>query len=341
MKNNLSWIALVNQEKHKNPKFWWNPKFTNDFLNRIESENKEWKAPPTGDFVIFRYRDLYHHIDSKYTINREWEIKSLKWKVMKPFFYKKKKWQRVRIQVVKQDNEWNILPIEKEIRVLQMMERVFGQYFPWYKLKQKDPKNYILVPKDWDYNNMRYDNLCYEHKDERSSSKKKMIKNCFILNRNIDVKQVSTLCHAAESYVKKVKMELISMWKLPEFWAYQDFQKEVWIEFSEDNLKIYQALIQSQWKLSNLEIAKLLRPEEVNSENQKTFTNKISRVRKRLTDKWVIPRFNERFEAKKGKALEMIKNKTKTHMTNQEIADILWLKKHQIDNIARGINKKS
>lgn len=340
MKNSLSWITLVNWEKRKNVKFWWDPKFTNAFLDSLELENKEWKKPPVWDITIFRYHDSYHHMDIKYTINREWEIKTLKWKVMKPSFHKNKKWPRIRVKLGSLDDEWNVIFKEKEISVLQMMEKIFWPYFPWYKLKQKNPKDYILVTKDWDYKNMRYDNLCYVHKDELYSPKKKTIKEYLLLHTWADDRKVSELCHAAESYVKKIKMELISVWKLPEFWEYQDLQKELWIEFTEDNLRIYQALVQSQWKLSNLEIATLLRPEEIKTGNKRVFTDKVVRARKRLTDKWVIPRFNEWFESKKAKALKMLKNKTKTHKTNQEIADKLWLAKHQVDNLARQVKKQ-
>ena len=341
MKNSLSWITLINWERHKNQKFWWDPKFTNAFLNSIEAENKEWKIPPAWDIVIYRHYDKYHGLNSKYTINREWEVKSLRWEVMKPSLYKNKRWQKIHIRMGKIDSQWKMVVREKEIWILVLMEQVFWRYFPWYKLKQKDPENYILVPKDWDYNNMRYDNLIYVYKDEYYSPKRKLVSEYMLMNPWVDDEKVSKVCNVALSYVKKIKMELAKKWKLTKFWAYQDLQKELWVEFSEDSFQIYQALMQSQWNLSNLEIAKLLRSEEINSENQKIFTNKVSRVRKRLTDKWIIPRFNEWFESKRDQALKMIMDKGKTHITNQEIADTLWLKKSQIDNLSKSIKKKS
>ena len=339
MKHISLWANLLKADNQKRAKFWWNPEITDLFLDRIESESKEWKIPPEWDMIIFHYHDKYHHLDSKYTINRDWKVKSLKWDVMKYFFHPNKRWPRVRIQVKRLDKNWNIVPFEKEIWILQIMEQKFGRYFPWYKLKMKFPRDYMLVPKDWNYNNMRYDNLHYVCKDEHT--KKKLIKDYLRIYPSIDDERMADLFDTSQWYVRKARQELVDEGYISRFSEYQRFQKEIWIEFNEDSFEIYKILIQSQWKLSNMEIAKVLWPEEIEKAEDKSFyTNKIVRARKKLTDKWLIPRFNELFESKRSEIVERIKNKANSGETSQQIADAFWLKKEQVDNLTRQIKKE-
>ena len=107
MKNNILWINLLKSDKKRDQIIWWNPEITDRFLDNIERENKEWKTPPKLDIVIYHYSDHYHHINSQYTINRNWEIKSLKWEVMKYIYYTNKRGLRVRIKIEKKNNNWN------------------------------------------------------------------------------------------------------------------------------------------------------------------------------------------------------------------------------------------
>lgn len=339
MKHNSLGSNLLKGDLNPKPRFWWNPKFTERFIDKIENEDREWKVPPEWDMLIFHYNDSYHHLNSKYTINRDWEVKSLKWEVMKYFFHPNKRWPRVRLQVRKSDKDWKIIFVEKEIWILQIMERAFGPYIPWYKLKRKSPQRYILVPRNWDYNNIRYDNLHYVRKDE--NTKKNLMKQYIQSYPNIDDERIANIFNTTQWYVRKAKQELVDEGHLPYFSLYQNIQKEIWIEFAEDSMEIYQLLLQSKWQLKNMEVAKILWPEEIEKAKDKSiYTNKVVRVRKKLTDKWLIPRFNDNFESKREKAVEMIMNKAKTHQTNQDIANVLWLNKTQIDNLARQIKKE-
>ena len=339
MKHGILGSNLLKSDTQKKAKFWWNPEITDNFLDKVLWESREWKMPPEWDIVIFHYSDRYHHLHSKYTINRDWEIKSLKWETMKPFFHPKKRWPRVRVQIEKVDKNRERIFIEKEIWILQMMEKVFWSYFPWYKLKCRSPKDYILVPKDWNYENMKYDNLQYLNKNEYYRTKKKLIKD-YLLLADVDDEKVAKLFHTTPAYVSKIRQELVNEWHSSRFSSYQNLQKELWIEFAEDSMQIYQILIECQWQLSNLEVAKILRPKELSdTRNQRFLTDKVVRVRKKLTDKWLIPRFNEWFESKRKEAVKMLKDKVNSHKTNQEIADILWLKKSQIDNLAKQLKK--
>lgn len=339
MKHISLWANLLKADNQKRARFWWNPEITDLFLDRIESESKEWKTPPEWDMLIFHYHDKYHHLDSKYTINRDWEVKSLKWEVMKYFFHPNKRWPRVRIQIEKINKDGKSIFIEKEIWILQMMERKFGIYLPWYWLKKTYPRDYILVPKDWNYNNMRYDNLHYICKDE--NTKKKLMKSYLKIHSSVDDERMANLFDTSQWYVRKARQELVDEWHFSQFSEYQKFQKEIWIEFNEDSFEIYKILIQSQWKLSNIEIAKVLWPKEIEKAEDKSFyTNKIVRARKKLTDKWLIPRFNELFESKRSEIVERIKNKANSGETSQQIADAFWLKKEQVDNLTRQIKKE-
>ena len=340
MKHNPLGTNLLKAERQKKVKFWWNPEITENFLNKVLWEDRECKIPPEGDITIFHYNDKYHHLNSKYTINRNWEVKSLKWDVMKYFFHPRKRWPRIRIQIEKRDKNGESVFLEKELWILQMMEKVFWPYFLWYKLKCKFPKDYILVPKDWNYENMKYDNLQYIHKNEYYRTKKKIIKY-YLLHTDIDNEKIAGLAGTTPKYVGKIRQELVNDGNLPRYSSYQKLQKELWIEFTEDSMPIYQILKECQWQLSNLEVVKILRPEELSSTKKQRFlTDKVVRVRKKMTDKWLIPRFNEWFESKREVAIQMLKDKTNSHKTNQEIADVLWLKKSQIDNLAKQLKKK-
>ena len=333
------WANLLKPYSQRRIKIWWRPEKTDAFLNKILWEDAEWKIPPEWDMIIYHYSDNYHHLDSKYTINRDWEVKWLRWEVMKFFFHPNKRWPRVRIQVKRLDKNWNIVPLEKEIWILQIMEQKFGRYFPWYKLKIKFPRDYILVPKDWNYNNMRYDNLHYVCRDEHN--KKKLIKDYLKFHPNIDDEKMANLFDTSQWYIRKTRQELVDEGHTSRFSEYQKFQKEIWIEFSEDSFEIYKLLVQSQWKLSNMEIAKLLWPKKIEkAEDKSIYTNKIVRARRKLTDKWIIPRFNEPFESKRFEIVARIKNKANSGETSQQIADAFWLKKEQIDNLIRQIKKE-
>lgn len=339
MKYSPSWINLLKSDNNPRLRFWWKPEITDAFLDKVLWEDVEWKIPPEWDMTIYHYSDKYHHLNSRYTINRNWEVKWLRWEVMKYFFHPNKRWPRVRIQVKRLDEKWKIVPEEKEIWILQMMDKKFGRYFPGYKLKTKFHRDYMLVPKDWNYNNMRYDNLHYVCKDEHT--KKKLIKDYLKFYPNVYDETIANLFNTSQWYVRKVRQELVDKWNISRFSEYQRLQREIWIEFSEDNFEIYKILIKTQWKLSNMEIAKLLWTKEIeNTEDKSFYTNKVVRARKKLTSKWLIHRFNELFESKRAEIVERIRNKANSGETSQQIADAFWLKKEQIDNLTRQIKKE-
>ena len=171
-----SWINLLKSDKTRGLIKWWDPKFTDRYFDRIENWSFEWMTPLEWDVEIASYYDDYHGVRWVYTINRDWEVKSLKWKVMKPFFGKWNRWPKVRIKIKKIGKDWKIVKKEKEIFVLNIMEKVFGKYFIGYRQSIINPWEYMLMPKDGNYANMRYDNLHYVKKSEYDFPKK-MTKN--------------------------------------------------------------------------------------------------------------------------------------------------------------------
>ena len=337
-----SWINLLKSDKTRGLIKWWDPKFTDRYFDRIENWSFEWMTPLEWDVEIASYYDDYHGVRWVYTINRDWEVKSLKWKVMKPFFGKWNRWPKVRIKIKKVGKDWKIVKKEKEIFVLNIMEKVFGKYFIGYRQSIINPWEYMLMPKDGNYANMRYDNLHYVKKSEYDFPKK-MTKKHFIergLSRTNE--ELSRTFGTTQKYVRKVRYESYKEWNADaKFKEYQDLQKLLWIEFDEKSMKLYQTLLESAGKLKNMEIAMIVWPEEMKTADDKSYyTNKVVRARKRMSDKWLIPRFNGDFESKREEAVRMIKDKANSWKTNQEIADNLWLNKSQIDNLSKQIRKE-
>ncbi len=333
-RKNPLWSNFVNRKTDS--RIWWNPRITDAFLDWVLSEDREWKEPPEWDFVIFHYNDKYHHLNSKYTINRNWEIKSLKWEIMKYIFCPNKRGPRIRIQIIKKDKSWNLIPISKELNILNLMEKNFWKYIIGYRKKIENPKKYILVPKDWDYNNLSYKNLEYIEKDDYYNRKKMLIKALTLPNSTPD--NVAKRIWTTKKYVEKVwKNE----WTSTKYNEYQELQRRLWIEFKFENYWVYKMLVESEWKLSNMEIARQIRPKELSeTKNKRQYTDIVVRARKKLTDAWIIPRFNEQFESKRAEIVKRIENKANSGETSQQIADAFWVKKGQIDNLIRQINKK-
>lgn len=119
------------------------------------------------------------------------------------------------------------------------------------------------------------------------------------------------------------------------------FKEEHGIECAFEHFPIYELFLQTQGKLTNLEMAKLLFPEDFqkakSNPEKKKLTAPIVRIRKRLQDQEKLPR--DLFQEKREEAIKMIEMKAQTGYTNQQIAELLSLKKEQIDNLARQIKK--
>lgn len=74
------------------------------------------------------------------------------------------------------------------------------------------------------------------------------------------------------------------------------------------------------------------------NEEKKNLTASIVRVRKRLQDQGKISK--DLLRQKRNKVIEMLDQKEVSGYTNKEIAELLGLKKEQVDNLARQIKKE-
>ena len=91
-----------------------------------------------------------------------------------------------------------------------------------------------------------------------------------------------------------------------------EYREKYDINISQQNFPIYEVLLTCEGKLSNMEVALLLRPEEMKklstTEEKRAYTDKIVRVRKVLADKGLIPQADS-FDKKRDQAVSMLQNK--------------------------------
>lgn len=339
MGKNPSWLALSKQ-KSTLGKNRTKPEFTDRFLEQESFANKERTRPPESDFSFSLYKW------SKYTINANGIVKSLSWEAMKYLFYPNKLGPRVRIRRMRK-KAWDdkISSEDYEINILKLMKYHFGPYIEGYSEAKENLENYILLPKDGNWENLATTNLyfCSKKDYQERGSKRAIVKNFLMFPPNMTDKSISEKTWVSRAHISRVKSELQAEGKLPEYQKLLDLREKTGFQIETESLPIYEALLESQGKLSNSDIAKKLRPQERNqaktNEEKRKLTDRVVRVRKKLTDAGLIPRFNANFEEKREQALQMIKEKPVTGKTNKEIAEMLGLKKEQIDNLARQIKK--
>lgn len=209
-KHSILWSSLL----HPKSTLWRNrenPLKTEIFLNKILSQPLEWHTPPAGYFSFSSYQG------KSYSINRNGIVKSLDWEIMKPYFHKKKRWWRIRIKVA--HLEWDtIITKEKEITILSLMDSLFWPYLKWFEKKKQNPNGFILVPKDWDYNNCSWENLEYTSKTLYREKGTKRGALRFILETTHESdKEIAERTHIKRSEIQKQKMKLVGEGKLPKY----------------------------------------------------------------------------------------------------------------------------
>ena len=106
--------------------------------------------------------------------------------------------------------------------------------------------------------------------------------------KNKSDKEIAKLLSTTRWWVNKVRTELKKKGRI---WEDKTLTK---IIISRNTYDIHVALLACKWVKSNLAIAKQLRPNAnfKNKEEQEVLTNKVSRVRKKLYDKWFIDKYN-------------------------------------------------
>lgn len=310
------------------------PDKTNAYLTKETQKSLEGTQPPEYDITFASYKG------GNYTINYKGEVKGLERKVMKYIFYKNKVGPQIRIRRRRKKHDENEVKDEYyEINILKLMRKIFWPYITWYDQTKEHPDAYKLIPKDGDQNNLSVQNLEFISKEEynKRGTKKEILEALIKANPWKTSQEIAKETWYSIPHINKIKNKI--KWTIRE--ELQKQRQETWINITQEQLPIYQALINTKGEISNLEIAKKLRPEAVEkaktNEEKRILTNKISRARKKLIDKRVISRFNDNFEKKKPEAIALLKEREKTH---KEIAEQLEVSKHQIDYLAKKQKKQ-
>jgi hypothetical protein len=317
------------------------PEITDKLTNHIEREiinwEFEWKKPSENSCSIWNW----------YQINTNWIVI---WKDGSPMKYVSRKWKRSPFVIIKKkqkDENWNIISKDKEIRIDWLMKKYFWQYIKWYSdTKIRTDKEFIIVPKNWEWNNMAIDNLEFveEKKYNLIWTKKYILTELMVFLKNKNDQEFADMLWVSIWRVNRIRSELKEQWKI-----WNEILNDLII--SHKTYPIYVALLNCKWLKSNLDISKELWSNEdfSNKIKQEELTNKISRVRKKLYDKWIIEKYNtyqqtvniSDVKEKLGKTLlenkNLEKNKRKTHL---EIAQMFGLKKEQVDNFSRKFKKE-
>lgn len=317
------------------------PAITDSFMTKILEESKEGKIPLFWDIPFSYYKG------KRYTINTGGIIKDLNGHKMKYLFYPNKLWPRVRIKRDRKMINSDVIQSEYyEINIIKLIRKNFSHYIQGYKESSSDPKKFILIPKDGDWTNLAIQNLqfiskkCYQEK----GSNKEKIKTILSIDPQISARKINHKTDISLSYISKVKGEMRDIGQLDSARELQNIRKQTGLKITQENFPLYQILLSSQGKLSNMEVAEHLRWKDFTqlktNEEKRILTDKVVRARKKLTDKGIILRFNHNFEEKKEEAIKMLCDKENSWLTNFEIAIKLWLNKGQIDNLARKLKKK-
>lgn len=335
MAKNPSGLSLL---KQKNPlgKNQTDPTQTDKFINKAQQESREGTPPPEGDIKIITYKG------ERYTINREGEFKSLNGKPMKWFFHPKKRGPRIRVHRTREKNG-KIEHIESEIWLLKIMKDKFWPYLEGYRFYALKKKDYILIPKDGNYDNMHYSNLKFVNKKEWKliGTKKKQISLLLQLNPNVELTEIRDKFNTSDAQVRRVANELISEGNWERGARRKKLQKDLGITISICNVEIYEALLACDGKKDNLKIAQELWPEKTKlaqtNQEKKLLTAPIVRAKKKLID---LGRLTENtLQTSKKELIELLTKKHESWLTHQQIADQLGLTKQQVDNFSRQFKK--
>lgn len=317
-----------------------NPDFTDRFVNEIVEKSKEWEFPPEWDFSFIVYKW------GEYTINRDWIVKDPKWNPMKYLFYPNKLWPRIRIKrSVKKIKSDQIQEEYYEVNVIKLLKQKFASYIQGYKNMMRNPKLFMIVPKDDDWTHLSVQNLEFVSRKiyHERGSKREVVKKFLTFSPEMSDKEIQLKTWISRAHISRVRNEMGKEGSLDSEQELLLLREKTGLQITQENFPIYQLLIASQGRVSNIEIAKKVRWSDFSqlktNEEKRIRTDKVVRARKRLTDKEIIPRFNHRFEEKKAEAIAMITDKPNSGLTNLEIAKKLGLNKGQIDNLARQLKK--
>ncbi len=295
----------------------------------------EWTIPKTTEYRIIDW----------YSINIDWQVI---WKTGNPlkYFYKKENLAPyVALSRIVKSKDWEFITKQKEHKITELMHKYFWPYIINYSNYVLRPDEFIVVPKDSNWDNLSLQNLEFVNKKEfylQGTEKWRLIKLFPFLNTKTD-QELADMFNLSRGWVNRIRTELKEAWKI---WD----PRLKGLVISKNNEKVYIALLECNWLKSNLELAKDIWAEENfdDKENKERLTDKISRVRKKLLDKWLIEKYNTygqkvNISDVREELLEILESNSKLpkseRQTHQQIANRFSLKKGQVDNFSRTLKK--
>jgi hypothetical protein len=317
------------------------PCITDSFTERTKREIKAWdlegKTPWRTTLCI----------GNGYKINTQGQVIWHKDIQLKPIFRKWKRSPFVIIKIKRKYSDGKPTTKDKEERIDNLMEKYFWPHIEWYseKILHQD-KEYIVVPKDGNWKDMSLGNLEYVVKKEYNLNwtTKALLLHLIPFFNSKSEEELAKLLWTTRWWVNRVKSELKEKGKI---WD-ETLNKLI---ISRSTYQIHIALLACKWLKSNLDLVRELRPDPDlrDKKERDSLADKVSRVRKKLFDKWFIEKYNTyqkevniwdvREELEKtlvaNKAMEKWKRKT-----HAEIAEAFGLWKEQVDNFSRQITKK-
>lgn len=326
----------------------WNPLITNKIVKKIEEDIMWGSLEGSNHEVLWKvskeFSNWYHIAINGKVINKNGkELEYMFKKSNQDIPY-------VKIYIWK---SWEWKKQYKEYNVLSLIRQYYWAFISWYQNTQKicnQDKTFFLVRRN---NNETYpfslENLQYIEKSEynKRERSKEMIKVLLWFSKwSRSDARIWEIMNVTPSRVNRIRSELTLKWDLKE--KHGNIKKLGIRNIWDETKPIYDALLECNGDLSNLSIAKKLRPDidYSNKEKKEEMTDKVVRVRKRLVDTNAINTYNtygkeKNIKEAKDKLKEiLIENYTlekDQRKTSLQIAETLDLDKGQVDNFARSV----
>lgn len=335
VKHAPSGLALIAQKNS----LWrnrTNAQFTQQFIRKLEGEWLEGKEPPEKPITIANYNGM------SYTLDKTWKIRGLNGEVMQYLFCPNKRGPRVRIH--RNVKRWDlIVNEEKELNVLSLMKKHFWPYLSGYGEAKYHLDDYLLLPKDDNYENLHRSNLIFVSKKDylEQWSKRAVIKMYLRNCPTATDQEIAQKTWFSRPHIYRVRQELIQEGILEPKTRLEQLRQLTGIEITEKTLPIYDFFFTNGGDTPNLEIAKQLFPDQYaeaqTNAHKKALTADIVRVRKKLQERGLLA--VPALQQYRDEIIELLKNKSETWLTNATIAEKFGLKKAQIDNLSRQLKK--
>jgi len=259
----------------------------------------------------------------------------------------------VLMSIRKKDSDGTFNIISKEVNVLSLMAKYFGPYIIGYgdKTLFHDEK-FKIIQKEQDGNDFSIKNLQFvkwSEYDPKGTTKRLISSLLSGSNWLLTDQEIADRFGVSVWWVNRIRSQRAEVYKGE--YAYPLVQ-EAWLQdITFDGLPIYEALLSCDGQKSNLEIAKELRPDKKldDQDEQPLWTDKVMRVRKKLSDKWLISQYNTygksvSIASVREKLTEyIIKNNSfpkQEKKTAKQIAALFGLDLNQVQNFSKQLKKQ-